>query len=75
MKPIVFLRYTGSIVLIIGYIILLNVDVFWGVTLRMVANLFSIPWAVKNKVWDFVTLLSIFFFIELHKFLAIILNT
>jgi hypothetical protein len=72
MTPFVALRYTGSVILIIGYVILLNVDVFWGVTLRMVANVFSLPWAIKNKVWDLVALLVLFFVIEVHKFLELI---
>jgi hypothetical protein len=72
MTPFVALRYTGSVILIIGYVILLNVDVFWGVTLRMVANVFSLPWAIKNKVWDLVVLLVLFFVIEVHKFLELI---
>jgi hypothetical protein len=72
MTPFVALRYTGSVILIIGYVILLNVDVFWGVTLRMIANVFSLPWAIKNKVWDLVVLLVLFFVIEVHKFLELI---
>jgi hypothetical protein len=72
MTPFVALRYTGSVILIIGYVILLNVDVFWGVTLRMIANVFSLPWAIKNKVWDLVALLVLFFVIEVHKFLELI---
>jgi hypothetical protein len=60
MKPIVFLRYTGSTILIIGYFVLLNVDVFWGVILRLIGNSICLPWAIKNKVWDFVGLLSSF---------------
>lgn len=66
------LRYFGSFILIVGYVILLNVDVFWGVTLRMVANLFSLPWAITNKVWDLVVLLVLFFVIEAHKFFELL---
>jgi hypothetical protein len=74
MKPIVFLRYTGSTILIIGYFVLLNVDVFWGVVLRLIGNSICLPWAIKNKVWDFVGLLSFFLALELHKFLGMINN-
>jgi hypothetical protein len=72
MKPIVFLRYTGSIILIIGYFVLLNVNVFWGVVLRLIGNSICLPWAIKNKVWDFVGLLSFFLVLELHKFLGMV---
>jgi hypothetical protein len=74
MKPIVFLRYTGSTIVIIGYFVLLNVNVFWGVVLRLIGNSICLPWAIKNKVWDFVGLLSFFLVLELHKFLGMINN-
>lgn len=72
MKSIVFLRYTGSIIVIVGYFVLLNVDVFWGVVLRLIGNSICLPWAIKNKVWDFVGLLSFFLVLELHKFLGMV---
>jgi hypothetical protein len=72
MKSIVFLRYTGSIIVIVGYFVLLNVNVFWGVVLRLIGNSICLPWAIKNKVWDFVGLLSFFLALELHKFLEMI---
>jgi hypothetical protein len=72
MKSIVFLRYTGSIIVIIGYFVLLNVDVLTGVILRLIGNSICLPWAIKNKVWDFVGLLGFFLALELHKFLEMI---
>jgi hypothetical protein len=75
MKPIVLIRYTGSIIAIVGYFVLLNIDIFWGVVLRLIDNSICLPWAIKNKVWDFVGLLSFFLVLELHKFLEMILNT
>jgi hypothetical protein len=72
MKSIVFLRYTGSTIVIIGYFVLLNVNVFWGVVLRLIGNSICLPWAIKNKVWDFVALLSFFLALELHKFLGMV---
>jgi hypothetical protein len=72
MKSIVFLRYTGSTIVIIGYFVLLNVNVFWGVVLRLIGNSICLPWAIKNKVWDFVALLSFFLVLELHKFLGMV---
>jgi hypothetical protein len=72
MKSIVFLRYTGSTIVIIGYFVLLNVNVFWGVVLRLIGNSICLPWAIKNKVWDFVGLLSFFLALELHKFLGMV---
>jgi hypothetical protein len=72
MKSIVFLRYTGSTIVIVGYFVLLNVDVLTGVVLRLIGNSICLPWAIKNKVWDFVGLLSFFLVLELHKFLGMV---
>jgi hypothetical protein len=71
-NKLVLIRYTGSIILIIGYFVLLNVNVFWGVVLRLIGNSICLPWAIKNKVWDFVGLLSFFLALELHKFLGMV---
>jgi hypothetical protein len=67
------LRYAGSMLLITGYIVLLNVNVFWGVVIRVVANILTLPWAFKERLWDLVTLLSIFLAIEVHELLKYVL--
>ena len=76
MNPKVYntLRIIGSILLIIGYFVMLNVNVFWGVVFRLIANTLSLPWAIKNKLWDFVTLLGFFMMIELHKFIQMVFS-
>lgn len=68
---LILLRYIGSIIVLVGYFVLLNVDVLWGVSLRIIANFLSLPWAIKNKVWDFVTLLVFFLVIEIAKFIEL----
>jgi hypothetical protein len=70
--PINALRITGSALLIVGYFVMLNANMFWGVSLRLIANAISLPWAMKNKMWDFVTLLGFFMTIELHKFVQMV---
>lgn len=68
---LILLRYLGSILVLIGYYFLLNVDILTGVSLRIIANFLSLPWAIKNKVWDFVTLLVFFLVIEIAKFIEL----
>ncbi len=70
--PVNALRITGSALLIVGYFVMLNANMFWGVSLRLIANAISLPWAMKNKMWDFVTLLGFFMTIELHKFVQMV---
>jgi hypothetical protein len=73
--PINALRITGSALLIVGYFVMLNANMFWGVSLRLIANAISLPWAMKNKMWDFVTLLGFFMMIELHKFVQMVVGS
>ena len=69
---LILLRYLGSILVLIGYYFLLNVDILTGVSLRIIANCLSLPWAVKNKIWDFVILLVFFLVLEIAKFIEIV---
>lgn len=74
-SPLTTLRVMGSTLLIIGYFVMLNFDVFWGVAIRLVANAICLPWAIRHKVWDFVTLLGFFMTIELHKFIQMVVGS
>jgi hypothetical protein len=68
---LILLRYLGSILVLIGYFFLLNVDILTGVSLRIVANCLSLPWAIKYKIWDFVILLVFFLVLEIAKFIEL----
>jgi hypothetical protein len=46
-----------------------------GVILRLIGNSICLPWAIKNKVWDFVGLLGFFLALELHKFLGMVFGS
>ena len=68
---LILLRYLGSILVLIGYYFLLNVDILTGVSLRIIANFLSLPWAIKYKIWDFVILLVFFLILEIAKFIEL----
>ena len=68
---LILLRYLGSILVLIGYYFLLNVDILTGVSLRIIANCLSLPWAIKYKIWDFVILLVFFLVLEIAKFIEL----
>jgi len=68
------LRYSGSILIVIGYFILLHVNVSWGVALRLIANVMFLPWALKHKIWDFIAILSFFIGIEVVELIEIFQN-
>jgi hypothetical protein len=70
--PTIVLRYIGSITVIIGYFILLNYDVLTGVSLRLIANSITLPWAIKYRVWDLIVILVFFSAIDLHQLIILL---
>jgi hypothetical protein len=68
------LRYIGSGLILAGYFVLLYMDVYWGVMIRLLANLFSLPWALKHKFWDIIVILGFFIAMESHKLYTLHIN-
>jgi len=61
------LRIWGSVLLIVGYFLVLYVDVRFGCTVRLLGNLAMMPFAVKIKTWDIVGLETFFSVIDISK--------
>ena len=57
-----------------GYFVLLNVDLLTGIIVRLIANLLILPWGVREKMWDFVGLVSFLMAIEIHKLVVMFLT-
>ena len=68
------LRRLANFLVLVGYYVLLNVDMTTGIVIRIVSALLVIPWMVNNKVWDGVFVMSIMTSIDVHKLLAILLG-
>lgn len=66
-----YLRVLGSVLLVVGYFLLLYVDVKIGCTARLVGNLAMIPFAVIIRTWDVVALEAFFSFIDLSKIIEL----
>ena len=69
---LVVLRRIGNLSIVVGYFVLLNVDLLTGVLIRILANSLVLPWGVRTKMWDFVALVSFLMAIELHKLITIL---
>jgi hypothetical protein len=65
------LRILGSVLLVVGYFLVLYVDMKIGCTVRLVGNLAMIPFAVKIRTWDVVVLEAFFSFIDLSKIIEL----
>lgn len=68
------LRRLANFLVLVGYYVLLNVDMTTGIIIRIVSALLVIPWMVNNKVWDGVFVMSIMTSIDVHKLLYILLG-
>ena len=65
------LRILGSVLLIVGYFLLLYVSVYLGCWVRLLGNLSMMPFAVKIKTWDIVGLEAFFSVIDASKIIQL----
>jgi hypothetical protein len=65
------LRIIGSILLLVGYFILLYVDVKLGCYFRLIGGLAMVPFCVKIKTWDIVGLQTFFATIDISKIIQL----
>jgi len=61
------LRIWGSVLLIVGYFLVLYVDVRFGCSVRLLGNLAMMPFAIKIRTWDIVGLEAFFSVIDISK--------
>ena len=54
------LRYFGNAMVILGYFVLLYVNLVWGLAICFTANVLLFPWALKGKYWDVVIIAAFF---------------
>ena len=69
----VILRYIGHTLIVIGFFVMLNVDVFDGVMISTVGHSLILPWALQTRAWDLVILLAFFITIQVSKLGEILL--
>ena len=66
------MRYGSNALVIIGYFVLMNVDLTTGIIIRLVSASLVLPWLVQNKIWDGATVISMMSSIDLHKLIVIL---
>ena len=67
------LRVLGSASLLIGYFLLLYLDVRIGCTFRLIGGCMMIPFAISIKTWDVVGLQTFFAAIDASKIIQLTL--
>lgn len=66
------MRKVANLLVLIGYYVLLNVDITTGVSIRVVSALMVLPWMVDKKVWDGAFVMSIMLSIDIHKLIELL---
>ena len=60
-------RIVGSVLVIAGYFVVLNVNVTAGVVTNLVADALSLPFFIRTKTWDVVTMISFLAIVSVSK--------
>jgi len=61
------LRYLGNVLLIIGYQLMLWGDFKYGLLIKCIGGILSIPFAIKLRLWDVLALCAFFTVNEIAK--------
>ena len=61
------LRYLGNALLVIGYQIMLWGDFKYGLLIKCIGGILTIPFAIKLKLWDVLVLCAFFTVNEIAK--------
>ena len=67
MKIDVLGRIVGSVLVIVGYFVVLNVNVTVGVVTNLVADALSLPFFIRTKAWDVVMMISFLAVVSISK--------
>jgi len=60
-------RLAASLFSIISYILLIQGTVGWGVVLNLICQILIVPFALKHKAYDMVSLSAFFGGIDIHQ--------
>ena len=71
-KTFISMRKAANLLVLVGYFILLNVDLTTGIIIRICSAVLVLPWMIDNKVFDGAFVISIMMSIDLHKLLTIL---
>lgn len=67
------MRYGSNALVILGYFVLMNVDLTTGIIIRLLSACLVLPWMIQNKIWDGATVISLMTSIDLHKLVTLLL--
>ena len=71
LKTDVSARILGSALVIVGYFVILHVNVLAGVIINLTADLLSLPYFIRTKTWDVVVMISFMSAVSLSKIFSV----
>ena len=71
-KTFISMRKAANLLVLVGYFVLLNVDLTTGIIIRIASALLVLPWMIDNKVFDGAFVMGIMMSIDIHKLLTIL---
>lgn len=71
MSKVSVLRYIGNLFLIIGYQTMLWGDFKYGLVLKSIGGLLTVPFAIKLKLWDVLFICAFFGISEITKLIQL----
>lgn len=66
------MRKAANLLVLVGYFVLLNVDLTTGIIIRICSAVLVLPWMIDNKVFDGAFVMGIMMSIDIHKLLTIL---
>ena len=67
MKTLSNMRRLGCVLIVCSHFTLIYVGIIPGVIVHLIADFFTIPYFIKNKMWDMVIMLSFLIVIGIIK--------
>ena len=64
------MRRLGCILIVCSHFTLIYVGILPGVIVHLIADFFTIPYFIKNKMWDMVIMLSFLIVIGISKLMT-----
>ena len=67
------LRIIGNIFSVLGYLVALQLSVFWGAVIHLIGMFLLVPFCIKLKLWDVLAVFGFFGAIDIFTIFNLII--
>ena len=61
------LRILGSILVIVGWFVMIHIDVTGGAGLSLLGDVIAVPYFIRTRAWDVVVMIVFLHSVTVHK--------